>query len=35
MRGESRRYQKKTNGAEKVIKCKYLRDFDWEIARLV
>jgi hypothetical protein len=31
----SRRHDKKTAGTEKAIKCKYIRDFCWEVARLV
>ena len=35
MRGESRRHHEKTAQAEKAIKCKGLRDFGWEVGRLV
>ena len=35
---ESRRHHEKTSGAQRarlVIKCKYLRNFVWKVARLV
>lgn len=35
MRGGSRRNHKKSGGAEKTIKCMYLGNFGWEIARVV